>query len=182
MIDKEFLIWFAGFWEGEGHFLVYSNVPPYYRKAVFGVSQAGERGRKIMEEIQRQIKEGHVYADVKRKTTMYEWVLYDAFKIKELVQMLLPHLRVRKEEVEQKLRILEENIRRRRYGWSEKEDRILIENANLPAKELAKLLLGFSVSSIYSRRRHIGLAKYRSEASRARYLKYLHCHRVRVEI
>jgi hypothetical protein len=102
--DEVFLIWLAGFWEGEGHFFVknYGDENSIKLNTAFGITQ-GKSREAILYKIKDFFDEGNVY---EKKDKTYTWMTGNSKIIIEIVKRLLPHLRFRKEEVLSKLNIL----------------------------------------------------------------------------
>ena len=111
-ISPEYL---AGFWDGEGCFYLGKqkaknpNNPKVYPKAQVLLSQSGEDGLKLLEDISKEYG-GTIYEHLKpgqhraKKTAYKIWWNKDEAIL--LIQKLLPHLILKKKEAQEVLTYL----------------------------------------------------------------------------
>jgi len=168
-IDKEFLIWFAGFWEGEGCLSIDHHTTGNPRRVSIFVGQAGDKGKKICEEIQSKLG-GKVRLHQRRKENWkecYVWEINSRDKVIEIVEMMLPYLRFRKDEVEEKLKILKKWRDNGRKNWTQEEIELLKRLGHLPATQLTKYFPNHTYNSIKQKKTKLGLKydrKYRKKS------------------
>lgn len=111
-VSPEYL---AGFWDGEGCFYIgwqkakHKDNKKLYPKAQVLLSQSGEDGLSLLEAIQQQYG-GTIYTHLRpgehrAKKTAYKiwWNKEEAIK---LIQILLPHLILKKQQAEEVLQYL----------------------------------------------------------------------------
>lgn len=96
---KEFIIWFAGFWEGEGS--VYR--PPKQNSFFIEVCQSidGKNKIKTVRECFLMIKEnlgGHVY-EYSNPCKILRWRCYKKEYTRRVCSDILPYLKIRKDEI-----------------------------------------------------------------------------------
>jgi transposase-like protein len=158
-VDGEFLAWLAGFWEGEGTFRVRRGRYPY-----FDISQSGERGRKILEEIRDRLGVGYVKVEPRRSVNhedRYRWIITETGDVVRVVEMLLPYMRFRRDEVEGKLAVLKRVTRRRCRRWSREDVEFLVGNyPKMTREEIAKAV-GRTVWAVRSKIQELGLRKFK---------------------
>lgn len=86
--SEEFLCWFAGYWEGEGH--VGENV--------FNVVQAGDNGEEQIMMVKRRFGgAGQIYErehDNPKWSTKYKWAITHPKAIKQILEWIQPYLDV----------------------------------------------------------------------------------------
>lgn len=129
-LDREFLAWLAGFWEGEGSLIVTD------KKTCFAVYQSGEGGKRILEEIKRTLGVGNIYERTRagNPNTQYALHVCAVPSVTKLVAMLLPHIKFKNHEVERKLEVLKKiesmmvSLRVSRRCWTKDERKFLEEN------------------------------------------------------
>jgi len=154
MIDMATLIWFAGFFDGEGSLGVHEwRVDKRDREYIVWrmrvVQAVGNNGKEICEEIRRKVG-GSVYFVSKEKQRQkgkktqdqYCWYLHRQGEIRELLKHLLPFLRVKRKICEKCLVDLQKKYRKK-YGhhWSKKEiDFVKRIRHKRSAREIGKLL------------------------------------------
>jgi len=147
--DKEFLIWLAGFWEGEGSFGI-GKTGRY-----FNIAQSKKRGKKILNEIKTFLIKFDIASEVykniqKNNNNCYMYRTGNTEDIKKIFDLILPYLKFRKIEVIEKLDKIK-NIKPQRR-WNEKEIKYLIDNYNfIPKKEIVKNLERHTQWSIWSK-------------------------------
>lgn len=166
-VEKEFLIWLAGFWEGEG--MLSLSTRHQCTEATLAIFQSKERGRKILEAIKEKLGVGSVYVRSSERsfknTPIYNWSVASIPEVVNIVGAIFPYLKFRQEEVKPKLQKLQQALMRwdpkatRRYKkWAGKDDEILrkmtIENHFAP--EISKVLQR-TVHAIRHRRQFLGL-------------------------
>ena len=128
--NKDFYIWFAGFWEGEGSLFRVKS-----RNYTMSVCQAIREDR-TTEECFKIIQKKlggylHFYKHQnERYLVRYDWFLYERLKIKAVLYKILPYLLIRKKDVLNALINLEKMpIKKTRFFPTETEINI-IRNSN----------------------------------------------------
>jgi len=162
-IDKEFLIWLAGFFDGEGCFSInyYINKKgeKHPRRARLSISQAGERGLKICKEIQ-SVLGGAVRLVSKKKKNWkecYVWSVCSHDDIIRVAELILPYLRVKQDEVREKLELLKRCKENGRNRWTDEEIERLKKLGHLPATQLTKYFPRHTYGSIKAMKVKLGL-------------------------
>jgi predicted transcriptional regulator len=155
-LDKDFLSWFAGFWEGEGHFSVKRN-GKYF---TFGVDNTDERPIRLIKE---KLGIGHIVIKKHRKknpkwSDCYTWRVDALEDVIYVAELLLPHLKFRADEVREKLALAKrkrEVLPRRK--WSSREVEFLKQNyGKMKVEKLAKML-SRSIESVQCKAELLGL-------------------------
>ena len=162
MMDKDFLPWFTGFWEGEGSVIAKPYRGKRSRRAVrLVVYQAGERGRRVLEYIRDQFGEGYVRPTTRRLSDprTNKWHVTSMPKIIPILEKMLPHLRFRREEVERALDFIKkEDSEAKLHWWTEPELAFLKENyEKMSRREIAERLKRHSLHSVRGKARELGL-------------------------
>lgn len=118
-LNSQFLSWLAGFWEGEGCLSI-ANETSRHPRVCLGIAQSKDRGKKILEEIQKVFNTGHVHANYP-KTGKYQsvnpvwsWQVACVRDVIFIADLLLPYMHFRGSEVKDKL----ERIKAIDYGRS----------------------------------------------------------------
>jgi len=162
-VDKEFLIWLAGFFDGEGclslTYYTNSEGERSIRSARLFIGQAGERGRKICEEI-RAVFGGKVRKYKPKNENWkecYIWLVSERDDIIRIARALLPYLRVKKEEIEEKLRILEQWKENGRHPWTHSEIELMRKYPHLPATIFARIFKNHTYESVRHKKMKLGL-------------------------
>jgi hypothetical protein len=174
--DQTFLLWFAGFWEGEGS-LSFSG-----RGVALDVCQSGERGKQAIMQVREKFGFGQVYVDRQRspRQPRYIWRVTSVPLVIKVLKDILPYLRFRREEVEEKLaRLLEMDHRASRHRWTEWEIAYLKENyGKVPPKTIAENLGRHTVKAVWMKAKQLRLVKPRvvkrwtiKEVEQVRFLK-----------
>ena len=115
--DREFLIWLAGFFDGEGC-ITMNRIRRGGRVILFPRVVIAQSNPAILSLIQRAVGRGEVYRKQKRKwKDPYEWVITGSEAV-EVMKCLLPFLRIKREQAEVFLK-LPAGRRWRRVGLSE---------------------------------------------------------------
>lgn len=162
-MNKNFMPWFAGFWEGEGclHVKIYRHKQGHFnRHVILKVDQSSSRGKnakQVMEYIKSQLGFGHVSPRIQQKpqhAPRFFWACQNRAKVIDLLRQMLPYLHVRYKEVKKKLAELESWNKSgiHRYTEEELEE---IAKSNLKIKDLAKKL-GVSRHAIEWQRKKLG--------------------------
>jgi predicted transcriptional regulator len=155
-LDKDFLNWFAGFWEGEGHFSVKRNGKHF----TFGVDNTDERPIRLIKE---KLGIGHITVKKHRKknpewSDCYTWRVNALEDVIYVAELLLPYLRFRADEVREKLALAKrrrEALSRRK--WSSREVEFLKQNyGKMKIEKLAKML-SRSIESVQCKAQRLGL-------------------------
>jgi len=182
-VDEHFLNWLAGFWEGEGYFTIRRDKGGWHH-CRFGIAQTDTAPLK---EISEKLGVGYVRLSEKRRKPNYSdkwvWEVGNRVEIIKVAELLLPYLRFRKFEVEDKLRKVKElqaknpNVGKRLRRYSKEEEEFIKSRWELSDKELARIL-GRSISSLRHKRQRLGMVKspkrkYDWEAMKEDYLSGL---------
>jgi hypothetical protein len=158
-VDEKFLTWLAGFWEGEGCFRLRRNRYPY-----FDISQSGERGRRILEEIRDRLGLGHVKVeryDNPRHKDRYRWIVTETGDVIKVVEMLLPYMKFRRDEAEKKLALLKNSAVHKCKWWSQEEIAFLVKNYPKMTKEEIAKALNRTVMSVRYKLDELKLRKFK---------------------
>jgi len=100
-VDKEFLLWFVGFFDGDGSVgkvrLKGRDRETYFLSLAQSVKNNGEA---VTREIQRHLGGGIYYHEPKAKASSPNWCwrLGRRFQIRDLLNLMIPHLRVKKRQ------------------------------------------------------------------------------------
>src|SRR5258706_1175132 len=131
--------WIAGFFDGEGSIGVYTNNARASGMTTASASQAGERGEKVLKEIQvflaqRDIKSYLGYKKNVRIKDVWALRILARNSLEPFIRGILPYLRVKKLEAQDVLRFIiafppipqgtyfkELNEERRQTGWYKKK-------------------------------------------------------------
>ena len=154
-MEDTFNAWLAGFWEGEGSLVA--------KRPRIEITQAGERGKKVLTLIQRELGFGKVYERKidfeKHPNWKRQFVFYVSGidNVLNFVSRIKPYLKMRKEEVEEKyVKLLEFKKRKMSRLWSEEEDAILRKFWDEKEK-IKKMLPNRTLSAIKARGHKLGL-------------------------
>jgi len=150
--DRDFLSWFAGFWDGEGCFTIRCGKKNNYR---FSACQAGERGYMVLNLIRDFFRVGKVCSfpsDALNRKPIHRWVVYSRSDILDIVERMLPFLQCRREEVINKLEILK-TLGTSRSKYTKHEDEFICNNYKKMSDEQLGNELGRGKCSIV-RQRH----------------------------
>lgn len=156
-VDREFLAWFAGFWEGEGSFYLLTKNGE--TKTSFQIAQ---NVREPLDLIQSKLGVGYVRF-VKPKgfnlRIHYEWRVASQNEVINVIDSLIPFLKFRKAKVQQKLdrlRTARDNSKCRHF--THEEVKYITENWWKPDKEIAATL-NRTEGSIVWKRKKLGFNK-----------------------
>jgi hypothetical protein len=160
--DHDFLVWFAGFFDGEGHIQIRVS-GKFSRCPRLNIGQAeGNNGEAICKEIQ-----SHLGGQVRKlNTTLHKdrinrqqvwcWDLCRMYQIKKLLTAMLPYLRVKKKKAVQAIELITEK-EKYYHTWLPHEIDFIKQNyLKLEYKELARRL-NIDVSKTKSFIRSLGL-------------------------
>jgi len=154
LVSKDFMNWFAGFWEGEGTF----NLSQPKRRVEFAISQ---KRREPLEYIIRILGVGKIYLARDGIYPLFRWYVNDRKGAIEIARRILPFLTFRKNNVAETLKIIEEwqqNSNRNR--WTKKEDDFIRRNyKSMTDKEIAKPLMNRTTNEVKCRRKRLKLHK-----------------------
>ena len=104
-LEESFLNWFAGFWEGEGCISTRAHTQGRYHRALIEIKQ---KDRTPLDLIQSKFS-GSVTKEIcNRKFLIWKWSLSKRTEVIRVSKLMLPYLRFRQREVEDKSRFLEE--------------------------------------------------------------------------
>lgn len=106
-IDREFCIWLAGFWEGEGWVSIINRKDRSRKHFVVAVSQCN---KSLMEHIKNTLGVGHVYLRSESKLSKkdcWTWVVYSVRQVEFVLRLIRPYLRFRSTEVDEVLTEIE---------------------------------------------------------------------------
>ena len=156
-VDREFLAWLAGFWEGEGCF--YLSIKGGETKTSFRI---GQNNREPLDLIQSRLGIGYVQTFKPggfNQKIHYEWVVASQNEVIKIVDLLLPFLKFRKTEIQHKLdrlRVARDNSKCRHF--THEEVKYITENWRKPDKEIAAIL-NRTEGSIVWKRKKLGFNK-----------------------
>jgi hypothetical protein len=130
MLDKEYAIWLAAFWEGEGCFHIdVGRRGKYVRKTVsFSIAQ---KNRQPLDEIIQKTGLGWIGSkfDKRSNSIVYSWTINSYEDIVSFVSEILPYMRFRRKEVEEKLEIVKQWCNsQKRHKWSKWEEELLLRH------------------------------------------------------
>lgn len=157
-VPRDFLSWFAGFWEGEGCLVIYRDGS---RKMAH--LQVTQTDRRPIELIKEQFQCGCVRTREQTNpkwNTCYDWTLRSIPKIIAILKAVLPFLKFRQHEVQQKLRRLYRiDASSKEPSWTEDEVHFLKENYHkINASEIAKHLRRHTLNGVYRKAYRLGLS------------------------
>jgi len=162
-VDEKFVIWLAGFFDGEGclrfNYYVNKRGERKPKNVRLFIGQAGEKGKAVCEYIRSKIG-GRVKLRMRQKKNWkdaYVWIITKREEVVRVLKMLLPHLRVKKKEVEEKLEILRNWMREGRKYWTHEETALLKKYPHLPVTILAKVLKRRSYDQVKNKKVQLGL-------------------------
>ncbi|MCC6049680.1 MAG: hypothetical protein LM580_03180 [Thermofilum sp.] len=157
--DREFIIWLAGFFDGEGTLCIMFYSKNHPKSVRLQIGQTGERGKLVCEEIARKL--GGTVTEYQprnpRWKKVYVWTVKERDRVIEIAEMLLPYLKVKRAEVEEKLKILKEWNENGRKWWSEREIELLKLLGFLPATKLTEIFVNHPYNSIKGTKKNLGL-------------------------
>jgi len=166
-MNKEFIIWFTGFWEGEGSFFLNEKD----RGCSLSVSQSGERGEKVISFIKSQFDEILSYSNhltYKYKNPKYKlchiFTVSNRMDMIKVIKLMLPHLKFRKEEIKSALKKLKKwEEEGKAHRWNKEEINFLKENYKKRTDdELSKLLPRHTKKTIVDKRLELNLRKHKA--------------------
>jgi len=140
--DRDFLNWFAGFWEGEGYLGVYKTNRRSER--CYGKMGIYQNNIEPLLLIQKIFGGGIIkHSSGKKhfsKKPVYCWYLSKTIKLIEILEVILPFLRFKQDHVKQTLEKLKEIDSKAKFPkWSEREIAYLKENyGKIPSRVMAK--------------------------------------------
>jgi len=125
MPDKDYIVWFAGFFDGEGHI-------SYQRHCVtscrIGVSQSGNIGEKVCKEISEKWGCGSLKSYVPSNPNQkinWQWGAWNATDVRFVLEAITPYLRIKKQKAQETLEAISLPHQHR---WTKTEDDILKSN------------------------------------------------------
>lgn len=145
-MDRGFWPWLAGAWEGEGTFhLKERKRNPNQMQSYFSVAQSGDDRKAGLDYIKAQTGVGKVYPrhEIRpNRKPAYVWELWRRTDILRIVPKLIPYLRFRRKEVEEKLTRLKEAYEKQRFHfWTAVEEDFIRANwRKLTDRQIAKAL------------------------------------------
>jgi len=152
--EKEFLAWLTGFWEGEGSFSIVGG------DCRFQVGQSGLRGKKIILEIKDFFDKLDIYSYLGKTVNNCHTVRVGNIKdVNKIFKLILPYIRFRKEEVEDKLSLIKNRKSAKRWSISEKI--YLARNYNLISKNKIAVSLDRSLAAIWKKANELKLTRRR---------------------
>lgn len=93
-VSEQFLIWFAGFWEGEGSLFLRPN------KRVYQLS-VSQNDKNIFVYIQKQLRTGKIYSQMlKSKNIHYSYRLSNLGEVLALIERIFPYIKIQKRKKE----------------------------------------------------------------------------------
>lgn len=93
-LDKDFIIWFTGFWEGEGSLCQEKNTKSKCRFFTFGLAQTGN----ITYTFKNLFMFGKVNKSLKGKCK--QWLFCGAGRIYAFIKVMNPHIRIEKRKAQ----------------------------------------------------------------------------------
>ena len=163
-MNKKFLSWLAGFWEGEGSF----TVRPYktrkgtiVQQCSFNIAQAN---KDILEYIKTELSCGSVHHSKTKKTgkPMFYFTVSRREYVIKIVKEILPFTKFRTLQLRTKLKLVEDYYGSAKFKlWTKAELSFLRKNYKLPASEIA-LTIKRDPQSIRAMRKRLGLLRQKS--------------------
>lgn len=154
---KEWIIWFAGFFDGEGCISQNTN-----RGLRLSLSQSEDNGigKKVMEEILETWGCGYLHifttdwsrAKHKRQP-QYRWAVYASYQIIEILKLIQPYLKVKRAEAED---ALARTPAPNQIYSPEEDSQIKKLYGQIPTKELADKIHR-STAAVYKRAATLGI-------------------------
>ena len=160
--DRDFLNWFAGFFEGEGSIGIYRNNGKNQR--FYGKIAVYQANKKPLCLIQNVFGGGITKHNGGKgrlgKKVIYCWYLTKRIKLIEIIEAILPFLRFRKEQVQLILRRLREfDAKSQCRSWSKSEITFLRQNyGKIPVRMMVQSnLYRHPESGILQKAKKLGL-------------------------
>ncbi len=141
--DEPFLIWFAGFFDGEGCIHARSE-NPHRDTFVISVQQTvPNNGEAVIKEIQEKFG-GQIYFRKLKKgnrNDAWMWRLGRTQEVMRLLNRMLPYLRVKKQKAIEAIKT-RERVGKKWTFWSKKEEEQLLEllDKGITHREIAKIM------------------------------------------
>lgn len=154
--SDEWIMWFTGFWEGEGSLKV-RETNNGGMSADIQVTQTKDRGEKVCEEVRDTFGCGSVSVSRESRedwSTCYVWYTGRKKQALQITEWMMPHLRVRKEEIRDKRQRLLDYIGGAEI-WTPTEEKFLADNWKKSAEWVADEL-GRTKESVEKKRRRLG--------------------------
>lgn len=159
MSENSFWAWFAGFWEGEGHFRVNYLKNPRWLKVEFAVSNTNPEPIRLVHE---KLGVGHIGVEKSKNHSnwkpKYRWGVCRRHDVLNVVRRILPFLTFRKNEVEEKLNFLM-NKGRWRTRYSKEDEEFIRRNLNVMSDRQMAKELNRSYHALRCFRLRIGLKR-----------------------
>jgi len=103
---KEFIIWFSGFWEGEGSVYIHPKQNSFWIEVCQSID--GKNKSKTVKECFLMIKRrfgGHIY-EYSNPCKIVRWRCYRKKTTKMICNEILPYLKIRKKEIKAILKVM----------------------------------------------------------------------------
>lgn len=165
-MDGDFWSWLAGFWEGEGTLGVYKDkrYPEQgLKRTVFQVVQSNKQPLEyILEQLEMKLRltrdDRPRSPGVQRQKPSFVLQIQARGDVAYVCHKILPFLRFRRKEVQQKLAQIEKAISQAKYKhWTNEESSFLNDNALALTDEEIANHLGRTKSSVRSHRTQLRL-------------------------
>lgn len=148
-IDRDFLLWFAGFFDGEGW--LGRRTAGRNRTVAYSMDirqSIYNNGKKVMEEIQKHLGGGVYYYEPKQKNhnPVWNWKISRRFEVLDLLKALEPHLKIKGERARELIKEIE--ARPKRYTQLGNDEKAKIKKLLEEGKSYRE------VAKIVGRNRH----------------------------
>lgn len=181
MVKRDFWVWLAGFWEGDGSLAIYhrklKNGDPSITVGLV-ISQKRKRAVDVIHNELKDVYKSNLGNRVSYsgygRTGMYTWYVCDLFDVIRILENIVPHMRFRRREMEGKLRELKifYDERIKRHTFTKEQDRFILENyGKMRCKDISRAI-GKSTSSVYGRARLLGIKILKSWSNAEEQLLY----------
>lgn len=163
-LDREFLAWLAGFFEGEGNFDT-GFVNGKHPRALITISQTDKRPLELIQSRLGGYLKYRKYNNPSWKP-LWTWGTGKRFEAIKIVRVLLPYLRFKREKIEQKIKLVENvpakrpSISPRRFSNGEIK---FIRNHWRETDECVARALGRNLQTVRCKRLKLGLKKPNSK-------------------
>ena len=164
----DFVIWLAGFFDGEGCLYLTRRKGNKNPVACLGISQSGKNGLKVLREIKSCLGTGTIYirlrgqdAPFKENKPSWEIRIHRRRDLIFLLNLLIPFLRIKREKAIAVCKILiNMGTTPNMLHWTEAEERTLVKYyPTCAGDELLHSLPNRSLSAIANRARRLRLRK-----------------------
>ena len=158
-MDKLFLAWVAGFYEGEGCFWIGHQNGRRQPVARIMIGQADKRPIML---IKKKLG-GHVYfrkARQKGWKDQWVWQVVNKRDLIRIVRLILPFLTFKKRDVQRKLKMVEiSDVNSKKHDWAEHEIQFLKKNWRVYTDIKLAEKLSRTAMAVIQKRRKFGMRK-----------------------